>query len=283
MRAAARIICGDAADVLRTLRTGMAALTVTSPPYYQHRDYGVAGQIGQEPSLDGYLNRIGTVLAELLRVTDDAGSCFFVIGDTYRDRKLLLVPHRIALLAGEIGWTIRNDIIWSKTDPPPESPRNRWRSGHEHVLFLTKRPTDYRFNADTVRVPYAAATLRRWGAGQSYGGPKSRGRKSARDSRMRDGRTFKLNPRGCLPADVWQVPASNTSVNHYATFPEQLVRPIIEACSNMGDMVLEPFAGSATTCRIALALGRRCLGIELNPEYAAIARRAVGLRSEAPA
>lgn len=187
----------------------------------------------------------------------------------------MLVPYRIALRADSIGWTIRNDIIWNKTDPAPESPRNRWRSGHEHILFLTKRPTGYRFNADAVRVPYAAATLRRWGEGQSYGGPKSRRRREAKDSRMRDGQTFKLNPRGCLPPDVWSLPASNTSERHYATFPEQLVRPIIEACSKPGDLVLDPFAGSGTACRVAVALSRRCLGIDLNPQYVALASAAI--------
>ncbi|MGH7169293.1 MAG: DNA-methyltransferase [Gemmataceae bacterium] len=180
-----------------------------------------------------------------------------------------------ALPADSLGWTIRNDIIWNKTDPAPESPRNRWRSGHEHILFLTKRATGYRFNADAVRVPYAAATLRRWGAGQSYGGRKSQERKDAKDSRMRDGQTFKLNSRGCLPTDVWSLPAANTSQQHYATFPEQLVRPLIEACSDPGDLVLDPFVGSGTVCRAAVALGRRCLGIDLNPAYVALASAAV--------
>lgn len=88
---------------------------------------------------------------------------------------------------------------------------------------------------------------------------------------MRDGQIFTLNPRGCLPTDVWSLSASNTSTRHYATFPEQLVRPIIEACSVPGDLVLDPFVGSGTACRVAVALGRRCLGIDLNPKYVALA------------
>jgi DNA modification methylase len=273
MNATAKIVCGDAAEVLRTLRSETASLTVTSPPYFQHRDYGKVGQIGQEVTLGDYLERIGAVLTELLRITDNAGSCFFIVGDTYRNRNLLLVPHRIAVLASDIGWTVRNDIIWSKKDPAPESPRNRWRAGHEHVVFLTKRPSGYRFNADTVRVPYSPVTLRRWGSGQTYGGKKSKERKNVKDSRMRNGQTFTLNPRGCLPTDVWSLPSSNTSVEHYATFPDQLIRPIIEACSNPGDLVIDPFAGSGTTCRVAISLGRQAFGIDLNPEYAAMASR----------
>lgn len=273
----ARIICGDAAQVLRTLPSESVALTVTSPPYFQHRDYGVVGQIGRESSLADYLARIDSVLVEVFRVTDARGSCFVVVGDTYRNRKLLLVPHRIGLLADAMGWTVRNDLVWSKKDPAPESPRNRWRCGHEHVIFLTKRPSGYRFNADAVRVPYSPATLRRWGGGQAYGGAKSHGRRDAKDSRMRHGQKFKLNPRGCLPTDVWTTTASNTSTQHYATFPEQLIRPIVEACSFPGDLVLDPFAGSGTACKLAQRLGRRCLGIELNPEYAGLACRTLGI------
>jgi DNA modification methylase len=269
------IVCGDVLATLRKLPAGHVALTVTSPPYYRHRDYGAEGQIGREATVQGYLNALRGVLAELLRVTDERGCCFFVVGDTYQARKLLLVPHRLAIVADEVGWTVRNDIIWCKKDPPPESPRNRWRGGHEHILFLTKRPSGYRFDADALRVPYSPVTLRRWGAGQRYGGTKSRSRRSAGDSRMRDGQAFQLNPRGCLPTDVWSLPAGNSSARHYATFPEALVRPIVEACSEPGDLVLDPFVGSGTVCAVAASLGRRWLGIDLNPDYAAMARAAV--------
>lgn len=267
-----QIICGDAAEVLRTFSRGSVALTVTSPPYYLHRDYEAEGQIGQETTLAGYLGRMEVVLRELLRITDDRGSCFMVVGDTYIDRRLQLVPHRLAILAADVGWTVRNDLIWAKSDPPPDSPRNRWRAGHEHILFLTKKPSGYRFDADAIRVPYAPATLRRWGAGQAYGGPKSKARRRAGDSRMRHGQTFQLNPGGCLPADVWRVPCSNTSAKHYAAFPSRLVQPIVKACSAAGDVVLDPFAGTGTVCALAAKFQRLYVGIELNPDYAELAR-----------
>jgi DNA modification methylase len=275
MQPTAKVICGDAAETLSTFSSSSVALTITSPPYYRQRDYRVVGQIGQERSLAGYLDRLGQVLGELLRVTDDAGSCFFVVGDTYADRRLLMVPHRIGLLADDLGWTVRNDLIWRKSSPAPESPRNRWRSGYEHVFFLTKRPSGYRFNGDALRVPHAEATLRRWGAGQAYGGPKSKNRRRPNDSRMREGQVFRLNPKGCLPTDVWSIPSANTTAGHYAAFPSQMVKPLVEACSLPGELVLDPFAGSGTTCVVAAELGRRCLGVELNPEYAEMARRAV--------
>ena len=101
-----RIICADAESALATLNAGEVDLTVTSPPYYRHRDYGVQGQIGREQTLDDYLQKIRGVLAEVLRVTSDTGGCFFVVGDTYEKQKLLLVPHRIALAAAGLGWTV---------------------------------------------------------------------------------------------------------------------------------------------------------------------------------
>jgi DNA modification methylase len=254
-----------------------ANLIVTSPPYFRHKDHGVDGQIGREATLEDYVGKIRTVLEELLRVTTKTGTCFFVVGDTYQHRKLLLVPHRIALTAAELGWTVRNDLIWSKLDPPPESPRSRWRSGHEHILFLTRRPRNYTFHADAIRVPYAEATLKRWGNGQAYGGRKSASRSHERESRMRHGKTFTLNANGCLPTDVWALPSGNSSARHYATFPDRLIRPIVLACSNPGDLVLDPFAGSGTTCRVAKEEGRRTIGIELSPEYAAMAAKAVGV------
>ncbi len=198
-----------------------------------------------------------------------------MVGDSYVNRRLMLVPHRIAIAAGEVGWTVRNDVIWQKKDPPPESPRDRWRSGHEHILFLTKRPKGYRFYADEIRVPHASATIRRWGSGQVYDGPKSRGRRHRLDSRMRHGKSFALNPKGCLPTDVWSLACANAAARHYAVFPESLVEQTIRACSAPGDLVLDPFAGSGTTCATAIRLGRQCVGIELNPSYAELASAAV--------
>ena len=209
-------------------------LTVTSPPYFRHRDYGVPGQIGREQTLDKYIANIRGVLSELLRVTAETGACFFVVGDTYDKQRLLLVPHRIALEAAEMGWTVRNDLIWNKLDPPPESPRNRWRSGHEHIFFLTKQSAGYKFTADAVRVPYAETTIRRWGNGQAYGGEKSANRVNGKDSRMRHGRTFTLNPNGCLPTDVWSMPSGDSATGHYATFPERLVEPMSSHHSDQG-------------------------------------------------
>lgn len=94
---------------------------------------------------------------------------------------------------------------------------------------------------------------------------------------MRDGVAFRLNPAGGLPTDVWSLPCAGTAARHYAAFPPQLIRPMIEAFSSPGDLVLDCFAGSGTTGAVAVKLGRRFLGIELNPDFAEMARAAVEL------
>jgi DNA modification methylase len=270
-----KIICGDAAQELENLQAGSVSLTVTSPPYFKHRDYGPAAQIGQEASLASYLKSMKIVLEQLLRVTAANGSCFIVVGDTYRSGKLLLVPHRLAIIASDIGWSVRNDIILHKLDPAPDSAKNRWRAGHEHILFLAKESSGYVFNDDAIRVPYSPVTLRRWGNGQTYGGEKSAKRLPNNEPRVQHGKSFTLNPNGCIPTDVWSLPNGNTSAEHYAAFSKALVARMIEACSCKGDIVLDPFVGSGTAAVVAKALGRSCIGIELNPKYASMARVAL--------
>jgi DNA modification methylase len=280
MKASHTIICGDAAGELAKLKSDSVALTVTSPPYFRHRDYGVDGQIGQEKRLDQYLERMKVVLEQVLRVTTSKGVCFIVVGDSYRAGKLLLVPHRLAILASEIGWTMRNDIILHKLDAAPDSAKNRWRSAHEHILFLAKKPTRYVFKDEVVRVPYSPVTIRRWGNGQTYGGRKSASRSPKNEPRVQHGKSFELNPNGCLPTDVWSLPNGNSSAQHYAAFSKGLVARIMQACTEEGDLVLDPFVGSGTTAVVAKAINRSCVGIELNPTYAKMAQKALAKQKQ---
>ncbi len=270
-----RLLCGDALKMLRQLGDGCVDAVVTSPPYYRLRDYGVAGQYGQEACLDEYLAKLASVLDELLRVTSDVATCFIVIGDSYQDGRLMLVPHRLALVADSVGWVVRNDIIWSKKDPAPGRAVKRWRNGHEHVLFLAKGTKNYCFNDDEIRVPYSDATLRRWGAGQVYGGNKSVNRRHKYDSPIRHGRKFALNPLGCVPTDVWTVASANAKSQHSATFPAGLIEPMLKACTLPGHVVLDPFMGTGTVGTVAKKLDRRFIGVDISPSYVAIARKAM--------
>ncbi len=266
-----RLIHGCALHHLPKLPGSFVNATITSPPYFRQKDYSVDGQIGWESCLDGYLAKIRTVFAELYRITDDAGACFFVIGDSFSKKCLQLVPHRAAILACECGWILRNDLIWSKRDAVPGAGADRWRVTHEHILFLTKRARGYKFHADAIRIAYSKRTVERWGSGQQYGGPKSRVLPGPMSNRFSRGKSFALNPAGTLPPDVLVAPASQSHLNHFATFPVTLIEQFVRATTDPGELVFDPFAGTASTGDAALSSGRRFLGIELSPAYMEVA------------
>jgi DNA modification methylase len=161
-------------------------------------------------------------------------------------------------------------------DATPGSGADRWRFTHEHVLFLSKRPTGYKFHADAIRVAYNERTLKRWGNGQKYGGAKASSLPGASSHRFRKGKTFSLHPGGTLPPDVVVCPTSRSHLNHFATFPLELVEQFVEATTDPNDLVFDPFAGTATTGAAALRLNRRFLGIELSRSYLDMARQRLG-------
>lgn len=163
--------------------------------------------------------------------------------------------------------------MWvKKPDAAPDGAGDRWRFSHEHVLFLTKAARGYKFRADAIRVPYSPQTVRRWSAGQRYGGGKAGDEAGPRGQRFKRGKTFRLNDKGTLPTDVIGCATARSRLDHFATFPLELVEKFVLATTDPGDLVFDPFAGTATTGVAALRNGRRFAGIELNPAYAGIAR-----------
>lgn len=254
-------------------------LTVTSPPYFQQKDYGDDRQIGWESSRDEYLRKMTRFMQLLWGLTAPSGSAFVVIGDSYCRGTMQLIPQRLACIAADLGWHIRNDLIWSKTDAAPGRAPNRWRFTHEHVLFLTKSPNAYVFDEPVIRQPYSTATLKRWGRGQRYGGPKasrqpaeSSKKGKSKGNRLPAGKSFVLNPEGTMPSDVIQMASGRSKFKHYATFPLALAETFVVAASGPDALVFDPFTGTGTTGEAALRRGRRFLGIELSAEYAEIAR-----------
>jgi len=267
------ILAGDCRDLLPMIPGDSVDITVTSPPYFQQKDYAENGQIGWKQSRGEYLKALRDVLFELIRVTKPTGSCFIVIADTYKKKCLQLIPQSVALEAVNLGWTVRNDLIWSKTDAPPERVSDRWRYSHEHILFLVKRPVGYRFDMDAIRIPYAEATKLRWGKGQQYGGPKSSEETGPRGQRFRRGKSFELNPKGAIPPDILPYATSRSPHTHYATYPPDLVSKLLEAASVPGDLVLDPINGTGTTGVVALTKMRRFLGFDVSSDYVRIASR----------
>jgi len=271
---------GSCRSLLTKIPDGVVQTTITSPPYYRQKDYGCKGQLGWEPTVERYIKKLNAVLDQVLRATAPSGSCFVVIGDSFAGKSLQLVPHRLALAAAASGWTVRNDLIWAKSDAAPDGATDRWRFAHEHILFLTKKSRAYKFNADDIRVPHSPVTKRRWGDGQEYGGPKAKPDAGPAGQRFKRGKTFRLNERGALPRDVLEFATARSRLDHFATFPESLIEKLLLATTDRGDLVLDPFAGTATAGVVALQHGRRFLGIELCRRYTKLARQRLSSASQ---
>ncbi len=254
------ILVGDARKLLRSIPEGTFQTTITSPPYWSLRDYGIEGQIGVEQSIDEYINDLVGLFDETHRVTREDGTLWLNIGDSYTsggrtwrapDRKnpiramdtrpptpnglkskdLVGVPWRLALALQESGWYLRADLIWHKPNCQPESVKDRPTRAHEY-LFLFSKNEHYTYDSQAVR------------------GPNDRNLRS-----------------------VWEVHTKPYREAHFATFPLDLIKPCVLLSTSPSDLILDPFIGSGTTGVAALGADRRFLGIELNPKYVEIAER----------
>ncbi len=267
------IYVGDAAAVLRRWPAGFVDLCVTSPPYFQLRDYGHRDQIGLEPTPDEYTRRLLAVMRQVRRVLKPEGSLYLNLGDTYRDKSLLGIPWRVERQLARRGWYLRNAIVWHKPHGLPSAIKDRLTNRYEFVFHLT-RSRRYYFNLDPLRVPNVDPRT------QKLTGPVRHGAQGlAHSSGAVVAGNFVPDPRGKNPGDVWAIGPDTRpkrfivpgKTMHYAPFPESLVdRPIL-AASPAGGVVLDPFMGSGTTALVARRLGRRFLGIELVPAYVELA------------
>lgn len=255
---------GDALTVLQRLPSNSVQCAVTSPPYWGLRDYDIPDQIGLEPTLPQFINRLRTVFAELRRVLREDGIFWLNIGDGYtsgnrgwrapdkknparamdvrpetpeglKPKDLLGIPWRLAFALQEDGWYLRADIVWNKPNAMPESVKDRPTRAHEYIFMFTK--------------------------GERY----FYDRKAILELNGRNRRS------------VWNVHTQGFSGAHFATFPPKLVEPCIKASTRPGDFVLDPFSGAGTAGVVSEALDRRYVGIELNPKYVEIASNRDGL------
>lgn len=308
---------GHALDVLKTLPAESVHCIVTSPPYFGLRDYGVDGQIGLEPSPDEFVAALVEVFAEARRVLRDEGTCWLNLGDSYAattkgssgkgekqitnagtiiaDRRwsvpngmkakdLIGIPWLSAFALRADGWYLRSDIIWHKPNPMPESVTDRPTKAHEYVFLLTKAQRYY-YDADAIRepVPPGAVFKPRRDDGSTL-------RAMVDPSGvMLDGLVSAgANPNGANARTVWPIATEPSSYAHFALMPSRLARRCITAGCPHGGVVLDPFAGMATTGVVALEEGRSFVGIELNETYHAQARERLAgtmplFAAEAPA
>lgn len=300
----ARVLIGDCREQMRTLDAGSVRCCVTSPPYWGLRDYGVDGQLGLEETPEAFVAGMVDVFREVRRVLADDGTLWLNIGDSYaangqrsnnngtgastmgwpgqnketlnkaaglalpslkhglKPKDLVGIPWRVAFALQADGWWLRSEIIWHKPNPMPESVTDRPTKSHEQVFLLTKAER-YFYDCDAVREPYT---------GEPYEGSDNGA--ILNGDRADKGKTCGMsNPLGRNARSVWSIPSQPYAGAHFATFPEELPRRCILAGSAMGDTILDPFTGSGTTGAVALKEGRRFVGCELNPKYAALAER----------
>ena len=296
----ATLYIGDCIETMRRLPAGSVQTCVTSPPYFGLRDYGHDGQIGLEPTPDEFVASLVTVFREVRRVLRDDGTLWLNLGDSYartggtdrkvpetarvgstrntmtqmgdrtskapsglKDKDLIGVPWRVAFALQADGWYLRQDIIWHKPNPMPESVRDRCTKAHEYIFLLSKSPRYY-FDSEAIKEPASAP-------------PKKCGPKNDA-SRNDSGRTGIVRGDGETRnrRSVWTVSTKPFGEAHFATFPPALIEPCILAGSRLGDTVLDPFGGAGTTGLVAQQHGRNAVLTEINPEYAEIARRRIG-------
>jgi DNA modification methylase len=317
-----RVLVGDA----RALAGGIENVqtVVTSPPYWHLRDYGVAGQIGMEPTIEAFVEAMVVTFREVRRALRKDGVCWVNLGDSYSGsrkgstgksstltnlnryelarvpnveskstmcglprKNLLGIPWRVALALQADGWMLRSTVVWSKPCPVPGSMLDRPTSAHEYVFMLT-RSGRYYYDADAVRTPLRPNTLRL----QKYGGKRTARTKDPRAAsfgmaeRMPSRRPrldVDGNALGANLRDVWTFGGGRYRGDHFATFPIELPRRCILASSRPGDLVLDPFVGSGTVLEAAIGLGRRGVGIDLDPEAPRrIENRIAGMQLESP-
>lgn len=268
-----KILIGDVRERLRELPDESVHCVVTSPPYWGLRDYGVPGQLGLEATPEEHVRVMVEVFREVRRCLRSDGVLFLNYGDVYQGKQLLGMPWRIALALQADGWWLRSEIIWSKPNAMPESAKDRPTKSHEH-LFLLAKSTTYHYDQDAVREPVAAGTVERSRYSHQYATRAHRNGGTPQSGGIRPD-AIEEPPAGRNLRDVWTIPTEPFPGAHFATFPQALVEPCIKAGCPAGGTVLDPFAGVCTTLLVADKLGRNGIGIELNPEYAAMAERRI--------
>lgn len=281
------IVCGDAVERLRELPDASIDCTVTSPPYFQQRDYPSDEQIGAEATPEGFVKRLQLVFRECLRVTKDTGSLWVVIGDKYVDGELLGTPWSVALALKDLGWRLRSDVIWHKPNAMPSPVRTRPTTDHEYVFFFTKS-MKYHYDADAIREPHVTFTEKsqmRGGRGHfgKRGGTPEQG-KNAGNANLHTGRWDQaFHPKGRNKRTVWSISLSKFREAHFAVFPKKLVETCILASCPPSGVVCDPFVGSGTTPLVARELGRDFIGIDCVEEYCQMARQRLETAVIAPA
>jgi DNA modification methylase len=297
-----QVVTGDCRDVLATLPDESVHCVVTSPPYFGLRDYGVDGQIGLEATPDAFVAELVAVFREVRRLLREDGVLWLNLGDSYandgkwggssggkhvealhgntsigrgrrntglKSKDLIGIPWRVAFALQADGWYLRQDIIWAKPNPMPESVQDRCTKAHEYVFLLSKSAR-YHYDADAIAED--AVYLAGEGGHQSFGKPG--GKAEIAYGSMVSGKKWDSNGKRNARS-VWTIATQPFKEAHFATFPPELAERCIKAGCPVGGTVLDPFGGAGTTGLVADRLQRNAILIELNPAYAEMARKRI--------
>lgn len=288
---------GDSIETLRGFPDESVDCVITSPPYWGLRDYGNDGQIGLEKTPEEYVAKLVELFREVKRVLKKQGTLWLNLGDSYANTKegntetnknpkvvtksfkkirpanlkpkdLVGIPWRVAFALQANGWYLRQDIIWAKPNPMPESVTDRCTKSHEYIFLLTKS-AKYYFDNEAIKEPSVYPEDNR----------KSRvNEETAKDFQKEIGnvvtagdKTYPFRNR----RDVWNIATMPYSEAHFATFPEKLIEPMILSGCPKGGIILDPFMGAGTTGLVAKKQSRNYVGCELNPEYIKIAEERI--------
>lgn len=311
---------GDAVQVLRQLPDESVHCCVTSPPYFGLRDYGVEGQIGMEKTPEEFIEKLVAVFREVRRVIRHDGTLWVNIGDSYnsgssgslegstitggqanqaqsnrngrrllqglKPKDLIGIPWMLAFALRADGWFLRQEIIWHKPNPMPESVKDRCTKSHEQVFLLSKSP-NYYFDQEAIKEPIKDASIARLLSEKAV---KFGGENPCPDTRLQSGKAWSPTMAGggskvnghsgyfdkngnplcgtmVNKKSVWTVTTRGYKEAHFAVYPPELIRPCVLAGCPPGGVVLDPFAGSGTTAEAANQLGRKAVLIEINLEY----------------
>jgi DNA modification methylase len=338
-----QILTGDALTVLKTLPNESVRCCITSPPYWCLRSYGDdPRELGQEASPDGYVANLVTVLEEVQRVLAVSGTLWLVIGDSYavsgmggdpteskfrkqatnagsliagrkcpigfKPKDLVGIPWLVAFALRNVGWYLREDIIWHKANCMPESVRDRCTRSHEYIFHFSKS-AHYYHDGDAIKEPCvydvdATGTAAR--KARQHEGNKllpSAERNGIRPAGYKDMRKFagknghrdkqrghSRRHQGCNDRwdkmereeqctgmrnkrSVWRVAPAQYREAHFATFPTALIEPMILASTKPGETILDCFGGSGTVGETALKHGRSAILIDLYKKHEYMAKR----------
>lgn len=292
-----KVYFGDCRESMRQMaKEGIKVQTcITSPPYYGLRDYGHDGQIGNEQTPKEFVDNLVKVFACVWDILEDSGTLWVNLGDSYynyrtgkgqelkkqtlsnnnqdlpqkcarrgnklgeyKEKDLMGMPWRLAFALQDFGWYLRQDIIWHKPNPMPESVKDRCTKSHEYIFLLSKKP-HYYFDNEAIKED--AHTTDDTNRDRDI----TRLNNTPGRTRMAGLKTNHYETKN--KRDVWTVATKPYSGAHFAVYPEELIEPCVLASTKVGDIVLDPFFGSGTTGAVAQKLGRKWIGCELNMDY----------------